>query len=113
MTVIGFGWFIFDLVINYPFQTALVILSLCVLSSIRWIFAKFLQLVFGRTPAPAGRDFYDAPARPANMAGLGARGEFNALTSRIDGMERRTDMLNEKLDQLASSMERVLENMDD
>ena len=115
------AWFIFDLVINYPFQTAIVILSLYLLSSLNWIVSKFLQLVFGRTPneaLPARRQaFYDnidfhngAPNRsPPHQKGT----EFNALTKRINGMERRTDLLNEKIEQLAQSMESVLQNMDD
>ena len=117
MTVTALAWFVFDLVTNYPFQTAIVILSLNVLSSINWILSKF----FGRAPnshqpLPPRRQYYDnrdgTPPRngaPYQQTG----GELNALTNRIDGMERRTDLLNDKLEELSRTMERVLQNMDD
>ena len=117
MTITALAWFVFDLVTNYPFQTAIVILSLYMLSSINWVLSKF----FGRTPnapqpPPPRRQYYDnrdgAPMRngaPYQQTG----GELNALTNRIDGMERRTDLLNNKLEELSRTMERVLENMDD
>ena len=81
---------------------------------ITWILRSILNLIFGRsdTPPPA-RHYRDYPDASPPRARSWADGEFTALTNRIDGMERRTDLLNDRLEQLSRSMERVLQNMGD
>ncbi|XP_066932083.1 uncharacterized protein [Clytia hemisphaerica] len=115
LTITALVWFIFDFVLTYPFQTAIAILTLYGMVHITWLLRSIVNLIFGRsdTPPPTPRHYRDYPDASPPRDRHRAEGEFTELTNRIDGMERRTELLNDRLDQLSRSMERVLQNMGD
>ena len=102
-------WFIFDLVINYPFQTAVVILTLYAFSYLSSTVSRIFGFIFGGWRN--GGDYKDAPPRPAEVAVVHRHDDINALTGRINGMERRTDLLNKRVESMCITLDRVLQNM--
>jgi len=98
----------FDLIINYPFQTAVVILTLYALSYVSPIASRLYGLVFGGRRN--GGDDQDAP-RPAAVAVVHKHDDINALQGRINGVERRTDMLNDRVENMGRAIDRLLQTM--
>jgi hypothetical protein len=140
LTVTALAWFLLDIVLRHPLQTALLIVVMYVCG----IAKHFITTSSRRAARPrappvdtsdtnghphsqqqqqqqqqqqhqrrrsSARDTVPPPeAPPADAPG---RDEFNSLTKRIEGMEQRTNLLYSKLDKLAQTIERVVPDDDD
>ena len=103
-------WFLFDIVVQYPLQTAIIIISLYVVSYL-WRFLPSHR----RSDSSCTIDYADSSIRSSNSRLSNIRSEnkslpqkdFRALTSRIDGMERKTDILNDRLERLCLAFDRM------
>lgn len=104
----------FDTVIRYPFQTAVVILAL-----------YLLRIVWYMLPGIGGKraaDHRDGVSRSADYRTQSRvvrngderhQKDFRMLTSRIDGMEEKTNLLSERLEQLYRSVDSLSRSMSD
>lgn len=108
-------WFVFDTVIRYPFQAAVFILTLYVLRLVWNMLPTFHRnrpvdnrdagmhaSYSAQTQRQTGRNTDDMHQR-----------DFRFLTSRIDGMEEKTNLLCDRLERLSRSVDQLTRSMSD
>lgn len=118
LTVTAFVWFIGDLVLTYPFHAAVGIFTLFGMRYVWWfttsLFGLFLPVrdsdhADGAPPSPSTN--LNGGYRPRENRYRNENRDISILTSRIDGMERKTDILTDRLEQLSRAMDRFGQNV--
>jgi len=95
LCITGAVWYLFDVTLKYPYQVAVAIIAIFLLSYVKGVFA-FTASGEERPPPWKVEKRFQTIDR-----------EYNSLTNRLDSMEEKTNLLNRKLDTLSKSMERL------
>lgn len=107
LTVTGVIWFVVDLLLKYPLQVAILIIVVFILSYVKGFF--LLPFIDNTVPSPRRNSrerMHNGRESTADKQHI--QRDFHVLTSRLDGMEIKTDVLADKLEQLTKSMEKLM-----
>lgn len=100
-------WFVVDLLLKYPLQIAILIIVVFILSYVKGFF--LLPFIDNTVPSPRRNSrerMHNGRESTADKQHI--QRDFHVLTSRLDGMEIKTDVLADKLEQLTKSMEKLM-----